>query len=49
MTVKISTKMIVILNAKMSVKMVVKIIVILNAKMIILEDNPLSIRKTTLI
>lgn len=41
MTVKISTKMIVILNAKMSVKIVVKIIVILNSKMIILGDNAL--------
>ena len=41
MTVKISTKMIVILIVKMSAKMNVKIIVILNAEMIIFWDNPL--------
>ena len=40
-------KTIVILSVKMSVKLDVKIIVILKAKMIILDDNPLSIRKNT--
>ena len=47
MIAKTSAKTIVILSVKMSVKLDVKIILILKAKMIILDDNPLSIRKTT--